>query len=88
MFTRKAAALNPEGDEVREVIGVEVREQDVANRVPVDSGLHDIGQRPRPEVQEQKLISLNDIAGCRAPGMDIGTGAEDGQAHGQTSFDF
>ena len=68
-------------NEVRKVIGVVVRKQDMRNTMPVDAGFDEIHQRARAEIQQHDLVGVNEIAGGGPCRMDIRAGSKDGKAH-------
>jgi hypothetical protein len=67
--------------EIGEVVGVEMGKENVAELVPVHAGFHEILQRAGPEVEQEPLIGLDEIAGRGAGRVDVRAGAEDRQCH-------
>lgn len=68
-------------DEIRKVVRVKMGEENVRDLVPVHSGLNEIHQGARAEIQQNSVIRLHQIAGRSAGGMDISAGAENGELH-------
>jgi hypothetical protein len=58
-------------NEIRKVIGMVMRKQNVGDPVPVHTGFDQVHQRSRAEIQQERLIGLNQISGCRPRAMDI-----------------
>lgn len=74
--------IEKESDEIREVVGVKMGEEDITDLMPINTGLHEIVQRAWAEIEQEHLVGLDQIA-CRRPfGMHIGTGTQNGQLHG------
>lgn len=73
--------VEEERDEIGKVVRVKMGEENMRDPVPVHSGLDEIHQGPRAEIQQHGVIRLHQIPGRRAAGMDIGTGAENRQTH-------
>jgi hypothetical protein len=48
-----------------------MRKQNVADPVPVYTSFDQVHQRSRAEIQQERLIGLNQISGCRPRAMDI-----------------
>lgn len=63
------------------MVRVKVRKEDVRDLMAVHTGLDQIHQRARTEIQQERLIRLHQIAGGSAGGMNISAGAEDRQFH-------
>src|SRR2546427_11605897 len=77
--------VEEEREEVGEMIRMVMREEDVPQPVAVGADLDEVHQRARPEVEEQQLVGLDQVAGGRACGMQVRAGTEHGQAHDNTS---
>ena len=78
---RVVNSVEEESDEIREMIGMVVRKEDVPNPMAVDAGLSKVDERARAEIQQQELVGLDQIARRRALRVDIGSGTEDGESH-------
>jgi hypothetical protein len=79
--TRVEHGVEEKRDEIREVIRMEVCEQDVTDPMPVDPCLHEVRKGSGAEIKQKQLIGLNQITSSRAGGVDIRTRAENGKAH-------
>ncbi|MBH0207802.1 MAG: hypothetical protein HP495_04615 [Nitrospira sp.] len=69
--------VKKEGNEVGKMIGVEMREQEMRDLVPVDASLDQIHQGARAEIQNKVLISAHEITSCGTRGMNVGPGTKD-----------
>jgi len=63
------------------MVGVVVRKQNMCNPMPVDTGLNEVHERARAEIQHNKLVGVNEIAGGGPSGMDVRPGSKDCKAH-------
>ena len=52
----------------------------------VDTGLHEVRQCARPEVEKDVVIRAHQISGRRASRMHISPGTENGQTHRQICY--
>ena len=75
--------VEKEGDEIRKVIGVKMREQQMRNLVPVHSGLDQVHQSARAKIEQNVLICAHQIPGRGTRGVDIGPGTKNGESHRQ-----
>jgi len=66
------------GDEVGEVIGVVVGEENVGDPMPVHAGLQKIRQRAWAKVQQYRMVGADEIASGCSRGVYVRAGAEDG----------
>ena len=64
--------VEEEWDKVREVVGVEMRKQNVRNPVPVDTAGNQVGEGARAEIEQEGVIGLDEISGCGARGVHVG----------------
>jgi hypothetical protein len=79
-------SVKEELEEVREMIRVVVSDEEMLDPVAVRADLDEVHQRAGPEVEEQQLVGLDQVAGGRARGMHVRAGTEYGQAHDNTSW--
>ena len=66
---------------VGEVIGVIMRKQNMGDPVPIGAGLHEVHERAWSEIEQQGMIGLNEVAGCRSFRMDVCPRTKNRQAH-------
>jgi hypothetical protein len=83
LILAKYHRVEKERNEIREMIGMEMGKQYVSDGVPIRAGLDQVGQRARAEIQEEQMVGAYQVAGRGARRMDIGTGAQNGDAHHQ-----
>src|SRR5262245_55607811 len=69
-------------DEVREVICVVMRKQDMSHAMTIDACPYQIHECARPEIKLEEVVGLHEIAGSRPFGMNVCSRAENCQAHG------
>ena len=81
LVSREDQGIEEVGDEVGKVIGMVVGKENMRNSMPVHSGLHEVSQGARAKIQQYRMVSLDQIAGCRAGRMDVGTGTENRETH-------
>ena len=63
--------IEEEGNEVGEVVGVEMRKQNMCNPVPIDTAGDQVAERARSEVEEKRLVGLNQVPGRSACGVNV-----------------
>ncbi len=73
--------VEKERDEIGEVVGVEMRKENVRDPVAVDAGFDEIAQGARAKIQQQRLVRTHQITGRRAPRMNVRAGSQNGQLH-------
>ena len=65
----RSSSIFFDSDEVGEMVGVEMREQNVPYAMAVNPGLHEVRKRPGTEVKQKRLDGFPHVAGCRPCGV-------------------
>ena len=71
-------SIEEEGNKVREVVRMKMREQQMRDLVPIHSGLDQVHQGTGAEIEEEVLIGAHQIPGRSTGGMDVRSGTENG----------
>ena len=69
--------IEKERDEIGEMVGMKMGEQQVRDLVPIHTSFDQVHQGTRAEIQEEVLIRAHEIPGRRTGGVDVGPGTED-----------
>ena len=78
---RKDQGIEKVRDEVGEVIGVVVGEENVSDPMAVHAGLHEVRQRARAEVQQYRMVGADEITRGCSRRMDVRAGSQNRQTH-------
>mgnify|MGYP005609566075 CR=1 FL=1 len=63
--------IEEEGNEIRKVVGVEMRKQNMCNPVPIDTAGDQVAERAGSEVEEKSLVGLNQVPGRSACRVNV-----------------
>ncbi len=75
-------------NKVGKMVSVEMRKQNVRDRVAIDAALDQVRERARTEIQQKGLIRLDEISGCGARGVHIGSGPQDRESDHVPGFSW